>query len=130
MVRESSGEDFYCDEVLSGRRPVEVIGENSMYLAFKHTRPAYSAAHIVVVPKVHVDSLLSDAEDLAVVEMVQLLRQVAGDVFTAYGAARVVTNLGSYQESKHLHWHVVAGERIPEPVEVVPGPRAGTWSSG
>ena len=124
------GEDFYCDEVLSGRRAVEVVGENSSYLAFKHTRPAYSAAHIVVVPKAHVDSLLSAAQGFAVVEMVQLLRQVAADVCTSYGAARVVTNLGSYQESKHLHWHVVAGARIAEPVEVEPGPQARPWSSG
>jgi len=25
---------------------------------------------------------------------------------------RVITNLGEYQDSKHLHWHVVYGKRI------------------
>ncbi|MEO8574469.1 MAG: HIT family hydrolase, partial [Pyrinomonadaceae bacterium] len=28
------------------------------------------------------------------------------------GAARVMTNLGEYQDSKHLHFHVNSGERI------------------
>ena len=25
------------------------------------------------------------------------------------GACKVITNLGNYQDSKHLHWHIVYG---------------------
>lgn len=114
-------EDFYCLEVLSGRRPVEVVAETESYLAFKHTRPSYSDAHVVVVPKAHVASLISPSDELAAPEMVEVLQQVAREVLAAHGAARVITNLGEYQESKHLHWHVVAGDRIAEPIEVEPG---------
>ena len=50
-------EDFYCDEALSGRTPVEVVVETDDVLAFRHTRPFWPV-HIVVVPKRHVPSLV------------------------------------------------------------------------
>ena len=37
-------------------------------------------------------------------------REVAKEVLAEHGACRVLTNLGEYQDSKHLHWHVSAGE--------------------
>jgi histidine triad (HIT) family protein len=45
-------------------------------------------------------------------ELLSVVREVAGQVLAAHGAARVITNLGEYQESKHLHWHVVSGARV------------------
>jgi histidine triad (HIT) family protein len=32
-------------------------------------------------------------------------------VVAEHGACRVLTNLGRYQESKHLHFHVNSGEQ-------------------
>ncbi len=40
-------------------------------------------------------------------------RPIAAHVVAAHGACRVITNLGAYQDSPHLHWHVVAGDRLP-----------------
>jgi len=53
MERTQVTSDFYCDEALSGRTPVEVVMEADDVLAFHHTRPHW-LVHIVVVPKVHV----------------------------------------------------------------------------
>jgi histidine triad (HIT) family protein len=105
--------DFYCDEVLSGKTPVERVVETDDVLAFHHTRPAYPV-HIVVIPKRHVDSLLAltEADDDLLAALFRVIRQVAGQVVAQHGAARVVTNLGDYQDSKHLHWHVVSGARL------------------
>ena len=50
-------EDFYCDEVLSGRTEVQKVAETERVLAYHHTRP-YWPVHIVVIPKVHVPSLV------------------------------------------------------------------------
>ena len=50
-------DDFYCDEVLSGRTPVRVVAETDRVLAYHHTRPHWPV-HIVVIPKQHVPSLL------------------------------------------------------------------------
>jgi histidine triad (HIT) family protein len=104
--------DFYCDEVLSGHTSVQKIAENENVLAFYHTRPFYEL-HIVVIPKRHIPSLLSlgQEDDLLIVELFAIIKQVAAQVVADYGACRVLTNLGDYQDTKHLHWHIISGEQ-------------------
>jgi histidine triad (HIT) family protein len=106
--------DFYCDEVLSGRTAVNKIIETDEVLAFHHTRPFYPA-HVVIIPKRHVSSLLAltEDDDHLLLQLIGIIREVAAEIVQAHGACRVVTNLGEYQESKHLHWHVVFGNALP-----------------
>ncbi|HYP18900.1 MAG TPA: HIT domain-containing protein [Chloroflexia bacterium] len=105
--------DFYCEEVLSGRQPVRTVVDTESVLAFHHTRPSYPA-HIVVIPKRHISSLLDTGEEDAslLVSMLSVIKLVAQEMLTEHEGCRIVTNLGSYQDSKHLHWHVIAGERF------------------
>lgn len=51
-------EDFYCDEVLSGRTYVKKVLETDNVLAYHHTRPFYPV-HIITIPKRHISSLLT-----------------------------------------------------------------------
>jgi len=106
-------DDFYCDEVLSGKTEVRVVRETDNVLAYHHTRPFWPE-HIVVIPKRHVGSLLTiENEDAPLLlELVTVIREVAARVVAEHGACRVLTNLGDYQESKHLHWHVCFGEPL------------------
>ena len=103
-------EDFYCEEVLSGRTPVEVVRETGNVLAYHHTRPFWPV-HIVVIPKRHISSLitLEESDDALLLELLRVVREVAKEVLEERGACRVLTNLGQYQDSKHLHWHVSSG---------------------
>ena len=105
--------DFYCDEVLNGRTPVERVVETPTVLAFHHTRPSYPV-HVVVIPKRHVASLIAPGADdeALVLELMAVIRQVAAQVLAETGTCRVVTNMGRYQESQHLHWHVISGDRL------------------
>jgi len=105
--------DFYCDEALSGRTPVRKVLETDNVLAFHHTRPFYPV-HVVVLPKRHVGSLLTmqKADDTLLVELIEIVRQVASRIVEEHGACRVLTNLGEYQDSKHLHWHVAFGDAL------------------
>jgi len=103
-------DDFYCDEVFSGKTPVEKVLETDTVLAYHHTRPFWET-HIVVVPKAHVDSLLTVENDL-LIELMDAAKNVAAQVLAEKGAARVLTNLGEYQDSKHLHFHVYSGEKL------------------
>jgi histidine triad (HIT) family protein len=104
--------DFYCDEVLSGRTPVRKVVETENVLAYHHTRPFWPV-HVVVIPKRHVASLLAieDEDGPLLLELLSVVRRVAADVVAEHGACRVLTNLGGYQESKHLHFHVNSGEQ-------------------
>lgn len=105
--------DFYCDEVLSGKTEVKRVKETARVLAYHHTRPFYPV-HIVVIPKIHIPSLIDYApgDDGLMLEMVSVIREVAQQVLAEHGACRVLTNLGEYQDSKHLHWHVISGEPL------------------
>ena len=102
--------DFYCDEALSGRTQIDRVLETDNVLAFHHTRPFYPV-HVVVIPKRHISSLLTLAseDDALLLELLQTVQQVAAQIMEKHGACRVLTNLGEYQESKHLHWHVAFG---------------------
>ncbi len=100
--------DFYCEEVFSGKTPVEKVLETEHVLAYHHTR-AFWPVHIVVVPKRHVASVLEVESDL-LIEIFDVIKEVAARVFEEHGAARVLTNLGEYQDSKHLHFHINSGD--------------------
>lgn len=68
-----------------------------------------------MIPKQHVPSLLSlNAGDNALlIELFEVVQRVAANVVATHGACRIVTNLGTYHESKHLHWHVCSGGPQP-----------------
>lgn len=103
-------EDFYCDEVLSGQTEVNVVRETDNVLAYHHTRPFWPV-HIVVIPKRHISSFLTleESDQPLLLEMLGVVREVAEEVVAEHGACRILTNLGKYQDSKHLHWHVSSG---------------------
>lgn len=106
-----ASDDFYCAEALSGHTPVVRIRETDDVLAYRHTRPFFET-HIVVVPKRHIASLLDPTlSDRELLSLLQVVRGVAADLVAERGACRIITNLGGYQDSKHLHWHVVSGEQ-------------------
>jgi histidine triad (HIT) family protein len=106
-------EDFYCDEVLSGKTQVNKVLETENVLAYYHTRPFYPV-HIVAIPKKHISSLiaLEESDNDLLLELLGVIKKVAAKVTKENGACRVITNLGDYQDSKHLHWHIVSGKPI------------------
>jgi histidine triad (HIT) family protein len=106
-------ENFYCEEVLSGRTPVQKVLKTDNVLAYHHTRPFYPV-HIVTIPKKHISALitLEYGDNDLLIELMDIVKKVSSHVISEYGACRVITNLGKYQDSKHLHFHVVYGQPI------------------
>ena len=82
-------------------------------LAYHHTRP-HRPVHVVVIPKRHVGSLttLTADDEPLVRDLLAVVQRVAAQVESVHGAAAVLTNLGEYQDSKHLHVHVLSGARV------------------
>jgi histidine triad (HIT) family protein len=105
--------DFYCDEVLNGRTEVDKVTETENVLAYYHTNPFYPV-HIVVIPKRHISSLLTleEEDNDLLLELFAVIKKVAAQVTGEHGASRVITNLGNYQDSKHLHFHVIFGKAL------------------
>lgn len=110
------GDDFYCDVAIPHSDKLDVVHEDDRVLAFHHTRP-YWEVHVVVVPKRHIASLTrasaADGDDIGA--LLKVVQSVARDVEEEQGAAAVLTNLGSYQDSRHLHVHIHAGGRRGNP---------------
>ncbi len=92
---------------------MDVVEETERVLASQHTRPSWSV-HIVVILKLHIESLLtlSPQHSDLLLELMDVVKRVASGVVDDHGCARVITNLGNYQDSKHLHWHVVSGNQL------------------
>ncbi len=110
---EYTGTDFYCDVAIPRTQALDVVHEDDRVLAYHHTRPFWPT-HIVVVPKRHLASFTTvdegDEQDLRA--LFGAVQRVARQVESAEGAAAVLTNLGRYQDSKHLHVHVHAGQQL------------------
>ncbi len=92
---------------------VKRVVETDDVLAFHHTRP-YWPVHIVVIPKRHIGSLLDlkGEDDPLLIELMAVVKTVAAQVVAEHGGCRIVTNLGEYQDSQHLHWHIGAGQPV------------------
>jgi histidine triad (HIT) family protein len=105
--------DFYCDKILSGLLDIDVYFENEYVLAFHHSNPLWEQ-HVVLLPKKHIESLLTmeEADNQLLLELMRTAKVIAGDFMARFGACRVYTNLGSYQSSKHLHWHIGSGQQL------------------
>ena len=107
-----SGTDFYCDVAIPDPGALAVVHLDEYVLAFHHTRPFWQV-HLVVVPRRHIASLTAarpeDEADLRA--LFRVVQQVAAEVEREHGAAAVLTNLGDYQDSKHLHVHIHSGPR-------------------
>jgi histidine triad (HIT) family protein len=106
--------NFYRERVVNGALEVDRVYESDSVIAVRHTQPSYPV-YIVVIPKEEVDDLrcLGQQSTLAL-ELIEAIQTVAATVLEVHEGCRVVTNLGSYQDSKHLHWHVISGERLSD----------------
>lgn len=105
--------DFYCEEVLSGKVNIKKVYESDVILAFHHTKPSYEF-HVVIIPKEHIESLLDLGEEkkYLVYEIIDIAKSIASSLDLDGKGARLITNMGKFQDSKHLHFHLVAGKKI------------------
>lgn len=104
------GIDFYCDVAIPKKMELRIEYEDDRVLAYHHTKPFWPL-HIVVVPKKHVPSFTdrNEGDDEIVADVLRVVRQLAAKVEREQGECRILTNLGRYQDSKHLHFHVSSG---------------------
>ena len=105
--------DFYCDRIINGNLLVDIVWETEKILAFHHTKP-YFEAHVVIIPKQHIDSLSSpeSTDPELATEFLQAIQIVSFQLEQKWGGCRVSSNVGNYQSGKHLHWYVHVGKRL------------------
>jgi len=114
MVGEDyAGQDFYCDVAIPHAQELHVLHDDSEALAYRHTKPFWRT-HLVIVPRRHIASFttVSAGDAATVTALFAVVQRLAREVEEREGAAAVLTNLGTYQDSKHLHVHVHSGPQL------------------
>jgi histidine triad (HIT) family protein len=102
--------DFYCENVFSGKVKVDIVKETDNVLAFYHTKPGWTT-HIVIVPKQHILSLM-EAEPELIKEIFTVAQSIIREQKLNESNYKIIVNGGSFQDSQHLHFHLVSGEKI------------------
>jgi len=105
---EGKKRDWYCGDVLSGALDVSVVFEDDRVLAFHHPDPG-APIHVVIIPKVHVASLLSEeARDGALLSSIlRAIQQAAGSLGLDGVGFFVRANAAAPGVTPHMHWHVM-----------------------
>ncbi|MFK5583959.1 MULTISPECIES: HIT family protein [unclassified Serinicoccus] len=97
---------LFC-RIVSGQEPAEVVLERDEVVGFLDVRPVFPG-HVLLVPRVHVDTL-TELPDELLVPLFAAARETAAavkDVLGAQGSFVAMNNTVS-QSVPHLHVHVV-----------------------
>ena len=93
-------QDFYCDFVLNNKIEVKREAETDSVLAF----------YVVIIPKQHVRRLA----DLGNFSVISEIFEIAQKIILKYklheSNYKIITNGGDFQDSQHLHFHLVSGK--------------------
>lgn len=106
---------IFCS-IIKGEIPSSKVYEDSYCYAFRDINPA-APVHVLVVPKEHIASadMISKDNSEAVARIFEAIPKIAAAEGLTNGY-RVITNVGEdgCQSVKHLHFHILGGEKLPE----------------
>ena len=102
---------IFC-KIINGEIPNKTVLENDNFLAFEDLNPQ-AKIHVLVIPKVHVQSFNEMTPNI-MAEMTTFIQEVALTLGVKSDGYRLITNIGQNggQEVEHLHFHILAGERL------------------
>ena len=102
---------LFC-KIVKKEIPANIILENEDFLAFHDINPK-APAHILAIPKIHVDSFNEVSPEL-MSNMTSFIQDVAKALKIDKSGYRVITNIGENggQEVKHLHFHILGGAKL------------------
>ena len=105
---------FCC--IVRGEIAAERLAESDNAIAIRDVAPQ-APVHVLVIPKVHVQSLAQATDGAELGELMLLAAKVARDSGLADDGYRVVVNTGQNggQTVPHLHLHVLGGRPMAWP---------------
>ena len=106
--------DFYCDVALQSDAVIEKVFENERVLAYYHTKPFWEK-HIVIIPKEHIWDVRHVEDTSLYAEILKVARDILRDIPQAEldeKGAQILTNVGKWQDTPHLHFHIAIGPKI------------------
>jgi histidine triad (HIT) family protein len=109
---------LFC-KIVRGEIPCKKVYEDADVLVFHDINPV-APVHFMLVPKLHIASLLDAGEAHAALlgKMLLLAPKLAREQGLAHGFRTVINSgKGGGQEVFHLHIHVIGGGNIPPMVK-------------
>ncbi|MEA1919664.1 MAG: histidine triad nucleotide-binding protein [Campylobacterota bacterium] len=102
---------IFC-KIVNKELPSNLVLEDDDFFAFHDINPK-APIHILIIPKVHVDSFNEVSADM-MSKMTPFIQRVATHVNIEKSGYRVITNIGDNggQEVKHLHFHLLGGAKL------------------
>jgi len=106
---------LFC-RIVAREIPAAVVAETDDALAFRDIKPE-SPVHVLVIPKVHIDSLAFATDAAVLGHLVAFAAKVAAQEGIDKTGYRTVINTGGDggQTVAHLHLHVLGGRHMDWP---------------
>lgn len=108
---------LFC-KIINGNIPSNKVYEDELIYAFADIAPV-APVHVVIVPKVHIDSINNiDESNIQVVSHILLkAKEIASDLGVGKNGYRLVNNCGEDggQTVEHLHFHLIGGRNMQWP---------------
>ena len=105
---------IFC-KIINKEIPSTIVYEDDEILAFRDINPL-APTHILVIPKKHISSLIDLKEDdeMLIGKIYTTINKIAKQERIDEKGFRVVVNCGEDggQEVKHLHFHILGGEKL------------------
>ena len=105
---------IFC-KIINKEIPSTIVYEDEKIIAFKDINPV-APVHVLVIPKKHITSLIElEYEDKNIIGDIYLvINKIAKELGIAEKGFRVIVNCGEDggQEVKHLHFHLIGGEKL------------------
>lgn len=106
---------IFC-KIAEGEIPSTKVYEDDKVLAFKDLNPV-APHHILVIPKAHYDSIIDvPQKDMDIIAHIHVvINKIASELGFDKNGFRIINNCGDDggQEVKHLHYHILAGKKLP-----------------
>jgi len=103
---------IFC-KIIKGEIPSNKVYEDDEFLAFYDINPV-ARIHILVIPKVHIENVQKVQDDTLISKLYRVIQKIAVQEKFDQKGYRVIVNCGedAGQEVMHLHFHILAGEKL------------------
>ncbi len=108
---------IFCS-IIAGEIPSTKVWEDDYCYAFRDINPQ-AKDHVVIVPRAHIESAdkIYAGNSVYVAKIFEAIPKIAAELNLENGY-RIITNIGEHgcQSVKHLHFHLLGGEQLPEKI--------------
>ena len=104
---------LFC-KIVAGEIPSDKVFEDDHIIVFKDIFPK-ADVHLLVVPKIHIESLAHLAEEHAdlMAHITLKLKDIAAEAGLKGFRTIVNTGVEGGQEVMHIHYHILGGQNLP-----------------